>query len=55
MIVIAWAATMLGLLTAWVLSWTPNGPASLALLVFLFAFIVIACWGFGAFRSGVQR
>lgn len=52
MIVIGWAALMLALLTLWVLSWTENGPASIALLAFLVVFGGIAFWAFGGHRSG---
>lgn len=55
MTVIGWAATVLGLLTAWVLSWTPLGLGSLALAVFLATFVAIAVWAFGGFRSAVRR
>jgi hypothetical protein len=54
-ITIGWASTVMALLTLWVLSWTPNGPGSLGLLVFLLVFAGLAVWAFCGRRAGAQR
>lgn len=50
MIAIAWAATVLCLITVYVIGLTDISLATAILAIIAFAFFLIACWGFGAFH-----
>lgn len=55
MSVLAWAATVLALITLWALSWTANGLASVVLVALFVVFAGVAFWAFGGHRSGARR
>lgn len=55
MIVIAWGALVLGIITALVLGSTPIGYESAGLAGILAVCILLVCWGFGSGRTGARR